>query len=91
MNKEDIEQLIKEKYSLIDEELKKVFPKEIPNLHDAIWYHLETGGKRIRPTLAILSCEALDGDAKKVLPFAAACEILHGWMLIHDDIEDQDR
>jgi geranylgeranyl pyrophosphate synthase len=91
MNK-DVERIISEKYSLIDKEIAKVFPKEtIPNLHNAVWYHLNTGGKRIRPALAIITCEALGGDTKKVLPFAAACEILHQWLLIHDDIEDKDK
>ena len=91
MNK-DVERIIDEKYSLIDAEISRAFPKKgISNLYDAVWYHLDTGGKRIRPALAIITCEALGGDAKKVLPFAAACEILHNWLLIHDDIEDQDK
>ena len=91
MNK-DVERIINEKYSLIDAEISKVFPKKgIPNLYDAVWYHLDTGGKRIRSALAIITCETLGGNTKKVLPFAAACEILHNWLLIHDDIEDQDK
>src|SRR3989344_4415150 len=91
MNK-DVERIIDEKYSLIDAEISRAFPKKgISNLYDAVWYHLDTGGKRIRPALAIITCEALGGDAKKILPFAAACEILHNWLLVHDDIEDQDR
>ncbi|MFH0949324.1 MAG: polyprenyl synthetase family protein [Candidatus Aenigmatarchaeota archaeon] len=87
----DIEKIISENSHLIDKEIESVFPKDgIKNLNDAIWYHLGTGGKRIRPILAILTCKALDGEIKKVLPFAAACEILHNWLLIHDDIEDGD-
>ncbi len=88
----DIEKLMEEKAHLIDKEFEKILPKNgIQNLHDAAWYQLGTGGKRLRPLLAILSCEALDGDAKKILPFAAACELFHNWVLIHDDIEDGDK
>lgn len=88
----NIENLSEKKAHLIDNEIKKVFPqKGLPNLDDAVWYHLNTGGKRLRPLLAILTCEALGGETKKVLPFAAACEILHSWLLIHDDIEDGDK
>lgn len=88
----DIEKVIKDKSSLIDKEIRSVFPeKGINNLNDAVWYHLNTGGKRLRPVLAILTCEALGGETKKILPFAAACEILHSWLLIHDDIEDGDK
>jgi len=72
--------------------MEKAIPREgVRNLNDAVWYHLDSGGKRIRPVLAILTCEALGGDVRKVLKFAAACEILHNWLLIHDDIEDGDR
>lgn len=87
----DIDSLMKEKGHLIDKELGKVFPKSrIPNLEEAVWYHLDTGGKRLRPLLAIATYEALGGKDDKILPFAAACEILHAWLLIHDDIEDGD-
>ncbi len=47
-------------------------------------------GKRIRPVLALLSCQACNGDAQAVLPAAAGIELLHNFSLIHDDIEDGD-
>lgn len=89
---EDVEMILKEKGELIDKELEKVIPREgTRNLNDAVWYHLDSGGKKIRPVLAILTCESLGGDTRKVMPFAAACELLHNWLLVHDDIEDGDR
>ncbi len=87
----DIEKLLEEKSAIVNKELERVFSGNIPNLYDAIDYHIETGGKRIRPVLALLTCEALGGNSKKALPFAVACEILHNWLLVHDDIEDGDR
>ena len=87
----EIERILAEKGQLIDEELEAVFPKNnIPNLHDAVWYHLETGGKRIRPALAIATYEALGGKDNRIIPFAAACEIFHQWCLVHDDQMDAD-
>ncbi|MBI4019446.1 MAG: polyprenyl synthetase family protein [Candidatus Aenigmarchaeota archaeon] len=87
-----IETAMAEKAGLIDKELDAVFPKNgIANLQEAVWYHIGTGGKRIRPVLAIATYEALGGKGDKILPFAAACEVLHAWLLIHDDIEDGDR
>jgi geranylgeranyl diphosphate synthase, type I len=47
-------------------------------------------GKRIRPMLVLLACEACGGDAHTALPAAAAVELLHNFSLIHDDIEDGD-
>src|SRR3989338_5660434 len=86
----DIEKLSKEKGKLIDAEISAVFKGKTPNLDDAVRYHMGTGGKRLRPLLAILTYEALGKKDGKILPFAAACELLHNWFLVHDDIEDGD-
>lgn len=46
------------------------------------------GGKRVRPVLCLLACEALGGDHRPGLPAAAAVELVHNFSLIHDDIQD---
>lgn len=45
-------------------------------------------GKRVRPLLCLLSCDAAGGDWQRALPAAAALELAHNFSLIHDDIED---
>ena len=45
-------------------------------------------GKRIRPLVALLSCAAAGGDARRAAPLAAAVELLHNFTLVHDDIQD---
>ncbi|MCK5145534.1 polyprenyl synthetase family protein [bacterium] len=62
-------------------------PKE---LYEPMRYVLEAGGKRIRPILVLLSCEAVGGDVEQVWPAALAVEILHTFTLVHDDIMDHD-
>ncbi len=47
-------------------------------------------GKRIRPLICLMACEAVGGDPVKAMPAAAAVEILHNFSLVHDDIEDGD-
>ncbi len=47
-------------------------------------------GKRIRPVLTVLCCEACGAETRQALPAAAAIELLHNFSLIHDDIEDRD-
>ena len=47
-------------------------------------------GKRIRPILTLLCCEACGADPRLALGAAAAVELLHNFSLIHDDIEDRD-
>jgi len=51
-------------------------------------YQISTGGKRLRPALAILSCKLLGGKLKDVIYPAAGLEILHNYSLIVDDIID---
>ncbi len=77
---------------LINKEIEKVIPRDnnLQNLNGAIWYQLDSGGKKIRPMLALYSCKLFGGDMKKTIPFSASCELLHNWLLVHDDIEDQD-
>lgn len=45
-------------------------------------------GKRLRPLLCMLICEAVGGKVEHALPAAAAIELVHNFSLIHDDIED---
>jgi len=50
-----------------------------------------TGGKRMRPTLAMLAADAVGGDLERATPIAVALEYVHNFSLIHDDLEDMDR
>lgn len=45
-------------------------------------------GKYLRPSLLLLTCEAMGGSQKKALKLAAAMQISEDWLLIHDDLED---
>jgi geranylgeranyl diphosphate synthase type I len=66
-------------------------------LHEMLAYHMgwqgegagpKASGKRVRPTLVLLTCAAAGGDWHAALPAAAAVEVLHNFSLIHDDIQD---
>ncbi|MFP4580634.1 MAG: polyprenyl synthetase family protein [Candidatus Sumerlaeia bacterium] len=91
---------LEEKSKWVDAELEKFLKADalqIPNLHDGMLYALgldqddpKVRGKRIRPALCLLSCEALDGPVDQALPFAMAIELMHNFFLVHDDIQDGD-
>jgi geranylgeranyl diphosphate synthase type I len=49
----------------------------------------DNSGKRHRPLICLLACEAVGGDPKRAWPAAAAIEHFHTAALIHDDIEDR--
>jgi len=80
-------------------EMQAVLAGRRPPLYDMMRYHLgiagpngepttARAGKMLRPTLCLLSCEAVSGQRSRALPAAAAIELLHNFTLIHDDIED---
>jgi geranylgeranyl diphosphate synthase type I len=46
-------------------------------------------GKRVRPLLTLLACQAAGGDVHEVLPAAVAVELVHNFSLVHDDIQDR--
>jgi len=48
------------------------------------------GGKAIRPTLVLLSAQAVGGTPAAALPAAAAVELVHNHSLLHDDVMDGD-
>jgi geranylgeranyl diphosphate synthase type I len=96
----DFEKYMGGKADEVDEALDAFFRKgpEIPNLSDAARYSMglditdrKKRGKRIRPVLCLLACESLGGSAQVAMPMAVASEIMHNFLLVHDDIEDEDR
>jgi geranylgeranyl diphosphate synthase type II len=59
-------------------------------LDEAMRYSLLAGGKRIRPVLALATARAIGLDPERVLPAAAAIELIHTYSLIHDDLPAMD-
>jgi geranylgeranyl diphosphate synthase type II len=81
-----------EKKHLVEQKLDLLVPvnSDIPVITEAMRYSLLAGGKRLRPILAIMSCELLGGNEEKVLPFACCIEMIHTYSLIHDDLPSMD-
>lgn len=69
-------------------EYVKVNGKYSSSLYDPLNYIMSGRGKRIRPLLLILTCEAFGGRFEDSLDAAVAIEILHNFTLVHDDIMD---
>jgi len=68
--------------------LKNGSPKK---LYDAAKHLPLAGGKRLRPVISMLACNAVNGKEVQVLPFAIALELLHNFTLVHDDIMDHSK
>lgn len=87
-----VKKFIAEKAAKIEEWLSNSLDdRDIPaRLKSSMLYSLRAGGKRIRPILC-LSCFSLGTeDENKILPFAAAIEMIHTYSLIHDDLPAMD-
>jgi geranylgeranyl diphosphate synthase type I len=63
---------------------------EDKNLKAAMCHYPAAGGKRLRPLLATMVCEAIGGKWDKAVPFGVALEIVHNFTLVHDDVMDDD-
>jgi geranylgeranyl pyrophosphate synthase len=71
------------------EDMLRVLPMiDYPVVEEAIGHLLDSGGKRIRPTLALLTSRLYPADPDKVISLAAAVEMLHTATLVHDDVID---
>ncbi len=78
--------------ALVEDALRRVFAHADPieDLYDAMEYSLLSGGKRLRPVLAIETCRLCGGEVEAVLPLACAVEMVHTYSLIHDDLPAMD-
>jgi geranylgeranyl diphosphate synthase, type II len=89
----DLESYLAPRRQRVEAALDALFPVDPVHPHrlvEAIRYSLLGGGKRLRPILALASCEAVDGDTAAVLPLACALEMIHSYSLVHDDLPSMD-
>jgi geranylgeranyl diphosphate synthase type II len=85
--------VLAERRQQVDEALEGWMPLQgdhPPKIHEAMRYSVFAGGKRLRPILALLACEAVGGNPEEALPAASALEMVHTYSLIHDDLPAMD-
>ena len=63
--------------------------REPKGLYEPIAYTLAAGGKRLRPTMALIAAALFGGKEEEVLSAALALEIFHNFTLLHDDVMDR--
>ena len=60
--------------------------KDPCRLHEAMRYSVFAGGKRVRPGLLLLAGSMFGAPLSRLLPGAAALEMIHTFSLVHDDL-----
>lgn len=65
------------------------YPSTPHNLYEPIAYTMALGGKRIRPILVLMACDALGGNLQEAITPAIGLEMFHNFTLLHDDVMDK--
>ena len=74
---------------MVNKEIKAIpYPQSPSNLYEPIAYTMALGGKRIRPVLVLMACDAVGGDVSKAVKPAVGLELFHNFTLLHDDVMD---
>ncbi len=68
--------------------IQRRLQSEVALINQMGHYIINSGGKRLRPLLAVLSARALGYDGKQHLDLAAIIEFIHTATLLHDDVVD---
>lgn len=79
---------VTEEIKLVEERMRRQADEAHADLRAALEHLLSAGGKRIRPTLGLLTGNMLDAPLEKLVTLGAAVELLHTATLVHDDLID---
>jgi len=76
--------------NIVNNEIAKLdFKSEPVELYQPISYALSGNGKRLRPCLALLSCNLFNNDIRNAIKPAIGVEMFHNFTLLHDDMMDK--
>jgi len=75
----------------VEAALEAWVPRDAPaGLGEAMRYAVLDGGKRLRPLLVLAAAEAVHGSREAAMRAACACELIHAYSLVHDDLPCMD-
>ena len=81
---------VREDFALVDQCIREQLHSDVALVsHKIGQYIIQSGGKRLRPLLVLLTARACGYKARNHIPLAAIIEFLHTATLLHDDVVDQ--
>ncbi len=86
---DNLKQLIAADMSAVDQVIRARLHSEVPLVNQVGEYIINSGGKRLRPALVVLSALAFDYRGKHHHELAAVVEFIHTATLLHDDVVDE--
>ena len=81
-------ELVKPQLEQVEQTLLNLPNIQPPDLHNAVQAIVRSGGKRLRPTVALLIAAMFDKLNRRAVDLASAIEMLHTATLVHDDLID---
>ena len=81
--------LLQDDLAAIEQEFASQSASSVEVITDIATYLMSGGGKRIRPTLLLLSAKALGCTSNSRIRLGSVVEMLHTATLVHDDIIDE--
>ena len=88
MSIENIRSLIAQDMGAVDEVIREKLHSHVALIRQVSEYIINSGGKRLRPSLVILSAGTFDYSGKRHHDLAAVVEFIHTATLLHDDVVD---
>ncbi|TNE94816.1 MAG: octaprenyl diphosphate synthase [Gammaproteobacteria bacterium] len=88
MTVQRINETVADDFSRVNELILQRLSSDVPLVEKIAQYIIESGGKRLRPLLVLLSSKALGYQQDDHLKLAAVIEFLHTATLLHDDVVD---
>ncbi|MFB6096668.1 MAG: polyprenyl synthetase family protein [Haloferacaceae archaeon] len=81
---------LERRVALVEDRLEEVIEAVDPaELESELAHVALAGGKRVRPTVTLLACEAVGSEAEAAVDFAVGVELVHNASLVIDDIIDR--
>jgi len=88
MNFKNLQNSLKKELELVTNEIRASLDSPIEFIRQVASYLIESGGKRFRPLVLILSARAFGYQGDRVYKIASALEFIHTATLLHDDVVD---
>jgi geranylgeranyl pyrophosphate synthase len=85
---QDLDSIIQTYRLAIEKAIKETLLSQGSPLSKEVQEVMQAGGKRLRPILALMTCEAVSGDYSPAIPAALSYELAHEASLVQDDIFD---
>ncbi len=88
MHINDITHIVEDEFSAVNALITQQLSSDVPLVERIAHYIVESGGKRMRPLLVLLSAGALNYEGHDHIKLATVIEFLHTATLLHDDVVD---